>query len=74
MLCFRRLGQVKVTRMYVIISINYCLLTDMMVMSISHMGFGSQGPHKLNLALVRGQYIDNALEYIISIVFLGFMR
>ena len=25
------------------------------------------------LALVRGQYIDNALEFIISIVFLGFI-
>ena len=38
MLCFRCLRQVKVTRMYVIISINYCLLIDMMVMSISYMG------------------------------------
>ena len=41
MLYFRRLRQVKVTRVYVIISIYYCSLTDMMVMPISHMG---QGP------------------------------
>ena len=30
-------------------------------------------PLSINIALVRGQYIDNALEFIISIVLLGFM-
>ena len=39
--CNRRLRQVKVTKMYVIISMNYCLLTDMMVISISTHGLGA---------------------------------
>ena len=44
--CHRRLRQAKVTRMYIIISINYRLLTDMMVMSILLHGLG--GPTRMS--------------------------